>query len=406
MKIAVLSDLHIFDGTLSAGTSGPSYLSTASIGLKNSTNPLSSLHELIEKQKLQVDYLVCPGDIADKASPNALQVGWSKLNDLVGRLSAKQLIATNGNHDIDSRLKESEFDAKGVIQSLDPNFPLLDLAASNSYWARNYVIQEKDGCRFLLINSAAYHGYSKEGEPPEYLHGRVSRWTVNAIARELEKCAVRDINIAIFHHHPLHHAGITYEDNSQMQGGDSLLEALAESKRGPWIIIHGHKHIPRLLYAGGGANPPLIFGAGSFSATLVGEIAQTKNQFYIVELENHAGKDGLTLCGHVQTWDWAPAAGWTPAILNSAMCARAGFGHRGPVEPIVQQIKDFMSKNSRIKLDRTAFDNEGFKKAVPALRYVLPRDFPDLEVALTSQNLNIIRDGSGEIIEIGLKDIP
>lgn len=404
MKIAVLSDLHIYDATEAGGGVKPSYLDAANINLRNSTNPLASLHDLIAREGLEADYVVCPGDIADKASPSALQIGWSALHDLSKRLGAEELLVTNGNHDIDSRFQASAFDAKGVLLSLAPYFPIDDLGDANFYWARNYVICERDGCRFLLINSAAYHGYSgRAGSPekePEYTHGRISSWTIDAIVKDLAGRSVYPVNIAVFHHHPIRHHGITYQDYSEMEGGGRLLEALTNATCGEWILIHGHKHIPRLAYAGGGAEPPFIFCAGSFSATLMGEIAQTKNQFYILDVDNKNGIGGLTLCGAISAWDWAPAVGWSPAIQSGGICARAGFGYRGSLQSLAQQVDAYMKASGHRILRRAEMSASKFTAEVPGLLYVLPADFKKLDLALEKMEITLAREASGEILEI------
>src|SRR5690606_38544830 len=97
----------------------------------------------------------------------------------------------------------------------------------------------------------------------EYTHGRVSNYTLEDLRKTLDKEPRDDrINILLCHHHPHKHQDIEQADYSAMVGGEKLIDLLREIPLGSWLIIHGHKHQPRLIYGAGGALAPLIFGAG------------------------------------------------------------------------------------------------------------------------------------------------
>src|SRR5207247_8648242 len=70
-----------------------------------------------------------------------------------------------------------------------------------------------------------------------------------------------------------------------MLGGAELLQLLSAGDYGEWLVIHGHKHLPKLSYAQGAtAATPVVFAAGSLCACLASRIqAVARNQFYILD---------------------------------------------------------------------------------------------------------------------------
>jgi hypothetical protein len=181
LRIAVLSDIH-----------------AASVGQKNSNgshlivppaigrgNPLEDLQRLIAKGSIaEVNYLVCPGDITNQADAQAFKWMWQELHGLARTLGNAAVMATCGNHDLDSRyLAEANIedpDAKGTLLALEARFPDLEEDEHNEYWAHNCVVLERPAPtphRFALLNTCAYHGL----EPNEIKHGRVSGRTIRRL---------------------------------------------------------------------------------------------------------------------------------------------------------------------------------------------------------------------------------
>lgn len=155
LRIAVLSDLHVFDGS-SDQERAPSYVGTADPSAGGPEKyPFPGLKKLIETEGLNADLLICPGDMTNQAHAAALHYAWARLHDLKNWLGAAALLATNGNHDIDSRFGDSDFDPKGAIQSLSPLFPGLPENECDRYWSRNFVVFNHGDARIVLLNSAA-----------------------------------------------------------------------------------------------------------------------------------------------------------------------------------------------------------------------------------------------------------
>ncbi len=396
IKIAVVSDLHVYS-MLKQNEQKPSYLGVES-KQDNHLHPINGLKQFVKSNDLSADYLLCAGDLCNKADSAALRFGWEQLQSLKINLGAKELLATAGNHDIDSRLIESKFDAKEQVQALRPFHPIDDEKRFDKYWSRHYVIKEFEDIRFLLLNSAAYHGYTTE-----YKHGRVSEQTLVNIEEELKSLPRKNLNILLVHHHPTKHGDITLKDYTSMKGGDSLLKVLTEGNFGEWLIIHGHRHVPSVCYsASSNSDSAVVFAAGSFSAVLYDEIQSiARNQFYIIELNLAPPSDSpnLFLTGRFNAWDWIYQTGWQKASSGSGLPARGGFGARINIRNFTSRIKNYIinSKQPYISI------NELFKEFVE-LEYLLPKDVSKLVENLKSVGIACLFDDEEQLYQLGVKN--
>lgn len=394
LKIAVLSDLHVFNGS-SEDDNAPSFIGTADAQDSPEKHPFCGLKKLISDNQLAADLLICPGDLSDKADPAALIYAWDQLHKLKTELGARQLLATNGNHDIDSRYMHDDHDAKGTLQSLIPMFPGTDEALCDRYWSRNFAIYADDQVRVVLLNSAAFHGSGKTSNA-EFEHGRVSSRTLAAIRSELNT-GERRVNILVCHHHPAPFNPVEEKDYSEMMGGDRLLALLDASDCGPWLMIHGHKHFPRVAYAAGGASSPIIFSVGSFSAHLYQKLqGHARNQFYLLEIPI-ASLDslGLDLAGTVLAWDWIGLLGWQRAGDRSGLPHKVGFGWRESVRNIAKEIVGHLPAGDVV------WGASDLEAAVPKLRYLRPEEIFSVAKRLKDEHKIIARLEDGVIREVG-----
>ena len=245
LRMAVLTDIHAFSGGDGAA---PSWLNLADDQANIIINPFAGLHaEIANDESMRADLVICCGDMGDKASPEGQQYVWQEINKLKDALGASLVLGTAGNHDMDSRFSNSKYDARGQLQALKPPFPIAQNERWLEYWARNYTLLKVGQARVILLNSSAYHGYQNDKLPPDYLQGRVSDRTLDSLSAQLKDDGKASANILVCHHHPLRNDLIKLEDYSEMQNGDRLINTLIEAKAGPWLIIHGHKHLPRIL---------------------------------------------------------------------------------------------------------------------------------------------------------------
>jgi len=315
LNVLVISDIHAIDED-PLDDKSVSYFSTRPT--RHATiNPFMAIPDILAKNELRVDWILCPGDLADRAVPACQAAAWEQLSALKSKLGARELIGTVGNHDVDSRLSYTEFDVKGSLQSLDPAFPGLDEQRSDFFWSRNFVVVERPSVLLLVLNSSAFHGINSSVRSgvanKEYEHGRVSSRTIAAIQEQL-KGRQRPLQILLTHHHIYKIERIFERDYSEMTNGTALLEMLSTQVGGQWIVIHGHQHYPAIRYGLGDSAAAIIFSAGSFSRRLHELSQKSANQFYHLHFPWNRYSDlGFNGCGICHAWDWVPDTGWVPA---------------------------------------------------------------------------------------------
>ena len=368
LRMAVLTDIHAFSGGEGIA---PSWINLAEDQSNATINPFAGLHaEIAKDASMRADVVICCGDMGDKASPDGQQYVWQEINKLKEALGASQVLGTAGNHDMDSRFSNSRFDARGQLQALQPPFPVAQNDRWLEYWARNYTVMTVGDARFVLLNSSAYHGYQKDKSPPEYLQGRVSDRTLDSLLSQLKDGGKATANILVCHHHPLRNDQIKVEDYSEMQNGDRLINTLIDAKVGPWLIIHGHKHLPRILYAPGGNVAPTIFSAGSFSAKLYPEYGdKARNEFYIVDLEIPSAIGAVSsLRGSISTWQWTYGNGWNKPKSGHGLGVGAAFGARVDVAEEATKLANALKAShagNSITWAAVCATNKEFKHLIP-----------------------------------------
>ncbi|MCL4553361.1 MAG: metallophosphoesterase [Candidatus Marsarchaeota archaeon] len=372
LKIAVISDLHAYDDR--SVDPRPSHLCASDPEDEPETHPISGLLDLIAREKLRADVLLCCGDIADKAMPESIKYAWAAIQRVRDALGAQLLAATAGNHDIDSRHTYNAFDPKGFLQSLDPPFPLNNEGQNDAFWARNFVIMSNPVYRLVVLNSSAFHG----GPVDENWHGRVSDYTIAALRKALKAGENRPINLLLCHHHPLRHKELQRELDpdwyDEMKNGQKLLDLLGSGEYGDWLIIHGHRHFPKICYAAGGASAPIIFSAGSLCAQLYLDLQTlARNQFYLIELP-HSDCRRWGLVGTFHAWDWAIGEGWIKAGAHSGLPYHGGFGYRTNLQVLARSVADFVDGKGNPPI----VPWQAVTRAIPQIRFLLPGDTREL----------------------------
>jgi hypothetical protein len=388
LKIAVASDLHAFEKTNDSDTF-PSHLRITAPENEPGKHPIVGLLRMIEDQNLKADLFLSPGDLGDKANPSGILYAWRAIHQIGAQLGVDLVTASSGNHDLDSRYITSA-DAKGFLLSLTPPYPLPDESSNNKYWARNFVIKEDDTYRLVILNSSAYHG----GKPGEIDHGRIADSTLSVLQKELADREPKLINILLCHHHPQQHMELNLGDYDVMKNGQLLLDLLGSGEFGRWLIIHGHKHHPKIAYAQGGATSPIVFSAGSLCANLYLELqTMARNQFYIITLP-FGDIERLGLVGRIQAWDWASGAGWAPAAgPSSGLPASCHFGYRTDPRLLANKVSALVTQ--------AKIDWDVVREALPEITYLLPQDVVVLRKELKSLHRLEIIEVDGQPKEIG-----
>jgi calcineurin-like phosphoesterase family protein len=392
IRFAVVADLHAFDPAHVDAGKEPSWLRTDESQCSERDHPFKNLFVFLEKHKIEADYLLCCGDMGNQSHPTSQHYAWSRLRELRVALKAKRLIGTAGNHDLDSRGKYSDNDPKGLLQSFN-DFPTNDELESNHYWSKNYVILNCDGVRLVVLNSAAFHGYGGKDFETEYERGRVSDRTIEALLKDLKAEGAQVSNILLCHHHPLRLNFPGETESSEMVDGDKLLNSLSEADLGDWMVIHGHKHLPRLLYGSGSTgSAPIIFSAGSFSTRKFPvSTVENRNDFYVVEVQVPDNKVAAPMVGQIFTWSFSYGIGWRIPGASGGIPHRAGFGHRVHPSEVAAKIRLIMEEEGAgfIRWEKVA-------AALPELQHLMPEDQRRALTALESQGVRISFDDKQE----------
>jgi 3',5'-cyclic AMP phosphodiesterase CpdA len=398
IRIAVLSDLHVVDD--SNGAPGNSHIRVSDQGNPRQS-PVDALHALIKQEKLTADLLVCPGDLCDRANPSALRWAWDQLGKLGEGLGA-QVVATTGNHDVDSRLAHKKTDTYGALLDLRPHFPFAEFEKANEYFARGITVRESEAARVVLLDSCFLH---RERKPKQldrgFLTPRVLDRVEEIAATQPEHEAAA--NILVCHHQPLRWTefGATM---GELRGGERLVRILERSPSGSWVLIHGHCHAPALDYLGQTSGGPVRFAAGSMgvalpATVLTGAAISTdywagdiylRNQFYILEL-SPGSVVNVRLAGRFRAWDWLD--GWQPARRESMIPGEGGFGFRASGVDLADWIAGLGAAD--LSWDDLVTRDE-------RLEHLAPCDMNLLVMTLRTRGHGVLQNGNGRIEEISL----
>lgn len=363
-KVAVVSDIHAYTRT-EAGSSAPSHLKVNEVGKPIAQNPMRALHELIQQQTIQADYLICPGDLCDRADTQAAQYAWTELEKLANMLQVQRFFGVTGNHDLDSRyLSPGTLDPKDALRAMQPSYPIpgpeFD-SANDSYWLNHFAFLADSNVRTVLLNTCGTHGLQKD----EMAHGRIGASTLQRIQDCLRKDGDKfAINLAICHHHPQQHSELELGEYDFMRDGQQFLQLIGSGEFGRWIVIHGHKHHPKISYAAGGNTSAVVFSAGSFSVLLDPLHGSQQNTFHVLEIETDIFNS--TLRGHARTFEFDFGRGWRPAHDDSALPYHAGFGFRGDLHELATSVLAAIPDNHKTISELAS--------QFPDLQYLLPSD--------------------------------
>ena len=379
-SIAVASDLHCH--ALAGGRQAESFLTTGLGKTPWRANPVESLKRRIADSNLRAEVLLSPGDLGNKCSQEGMTYAWTAIHEIGEALNVASVIATLGNHDVDSRRTNGP-DPFAPARAIATSFPLTNDAQAGEYWAKHFCLIDEDDLRLLVINSVASHSNEEEAK-----HGAIKDATIELIEEALDRAPGPAVRVALVHHHPHPHEDIGLGAEDLMHGGQNLLDLLG--KRGFALVVHGHKHHPKLSYAQGGANSPVVFAAGSLTHINHGELASnTRNLFHLIDLRT-TQLAHCTVEGTIRSWEFNFGGGWNPATTKSAGFPWiAGFGcrstHNDMVGYVLPQLNPGLSQWGTLEA------------AVPQLRYVLPQDkVAVLRVLQEQHGVEILYGDDGE----------
>ncbi|TAM27072.1 MAG: hypothetical protein EPN68_06495 [Rhodanobacter sp.] len=389
IRIALLSDLHFFVKEDSSTPhshlplNGNGTLADHSAGLNK--NPWDDLLDLIEREGLECDLVLCPGDITTRANKTALVTGWGMLLNLGGKLQASLVCAATGNHDVSSRSHAKEVaqnvirnlgNASGPVESLKELIPLYPVAqrdpltgvwtgeraVQTRYFGESFVLVDDPDQRFrlLILNSCSEHGH----DPHEFEKGTAPISALKWIKDDLTGLTDDRVNLLMVHH-PLYSS--TTHDNQGYDfvfRGDNLMSIL--ENLGDWVVMHGHKHLGEIRTASSASNgSSVIVSAASFAAVMDANGPEgSENQFYVLDIEKTATGD---VEGTIRAWSWNVGNRWqrSPPGNGDRIFFDCGFGSRMREQDIAKDISDAYDNGHSDWKDITAM--------IPALKHILPK---------------------------------
>ena len=292
MKICIISDLHCkYQNDVNSPSN--TLLFSNQRRIPANQHPIAALLETIQRENLNADVLICPGDLGDKADEQGIISSWNFLEEIRHALDANELIGIPGNHDVNSH---GGVDSFSFIKNFHHKFPTKDIIANNSFWSLGFCVFKFGNILILLINTVHDHIDIDSSSKSNLDAGMLER-----IEKELIQILGEfDLKICIMHHHPIKHSNITnYRDSDSVDRGDDLVNLLSRFHFN--ILIHGHKHQPRMTIYNGLA----IFACGSFASSANLQGTGIQQMFHIVELFENSKN------GKIESWEYSIIDGWT-----------------------------------------------------------------------------------------------
>lgn len=355
----------------------------------------------------EIDLLVCPGDISNRADEVAFKKGWEFLKKVQEDLAIPRLLCVPGNHDHKSRKVKSrkgksrkgkssvgdQLSPKHGLQFMEPAFPVDDFCDRSHFWAWNWLHVDNNNYDVVMLNTSAYHGY-KDGEDSR---GRIAIETCNQIGEQVSKISNnKDFSILLCHHAPYKmehvYAG---EDNQEIQGAQNLIHVLETSNDFPWLVIHGHKHFVEVRYALSKKNSPTtLFSAGSLSAKSY--TPAYVNQFHILKINLEECRRLGRVVGIFQTHTKKPGRDWE-LDQGDISSPSGGFGGNVAIPEVANEILNAVNSDAAKFLEADELDSFNEK-----IEYCTNEDLKTLVKRLKRLGLEIFTTNN-KITQVAVK---
>jgi len=283
--------------------------------------------------QIKADFMLVPGDVCNKANGKALNDAWARIQEIATLVGGAEIIATVGNHDVDSRYRAHPYDPTAAIRDLDPLFPTPDENECNAFWSNDVVKLERGESRFIVLNSCAYHANRQK----EIEYGRLSKRALARVRFYVDSPSLAKFNVVLCHHPPIPFPGGDEGPEDYIRNGENMLAQLDRSAS-HWLVLHGHRHIGGIRYGPGDFGSPVLFAAGSVGAVIPADRgARVRNQAHLIELFAEISGE-IPFGGKVTTWDYTIDYGWEPAHPLDGLPSTCGFGYRGPPSALASRM--------------------------------------------------------------------
>lgn len=385
LRIAIVSDLHCHHSN--AGHSDTLLLSDLA-RRPEKQHPVSALDLLIKNENLEADVLLLPGDFTSRADQQGMNSAWDYATAIKHSLKARITASTIGNHDVIWTTPAD--DAFNLARNLLPLFPTENTANHHSFWSEGFYFEEQSDYRILVLNTVKH--YTNEVSAKR---GLVSQGQLNSIERYLRSASPKPFQIGLCHHHPIQHEEIALGSTDLMENGTALVELLSRYSFN--ILVHGHKHHPRLRIDSSGGHSLAVFASGSFSACMsAGLGSRVRNAFHIVHL--FPDEDNLPLRrGTIVTWQFQQDMGWTKATQSAADFPHlTGFGATETPDYYARKIHDTFRAHGSDIVRWTLIAG-----TIPDLEWVPPMTFRSIGQILQHKGLQLVPEAPDRPIHIG-----
>ncbi|MBK9103974.1 MAG: metallophosphoesterase [Saprospiraceae bacterium] len=361
-RFFVISDLHCKHLEKDSHEDDHFQLYSNKLRKPKEKHPIESLLTFLIEKDIKADYLICPGDLADKIDTQGLISGYNFLNEVSNILKSKMIFLTTGNHDIDLYLNHKEYSDKFYItKNFHAHYPIENKTLNDNYWLDNFYLYEDEKLILVNLNS------SKNILPDSV---NIDEETINKLKESISKIKGDKIRIFLCHHHPIKFSNysVKYKDNDVIDNGDVLLDILSRNKFN--LLIHGHKHIPRInVY-----DNVNIFCAGSFSCLHNVISSGGKTVFHLIEIDDNINMSNFRC--QIKTYENSMTAGWRYSIDNKYFPAITGLGANIDIPKISKQINSIIQEY---------LEWEDIIKSFPDLKYLNPKQQDELESELKSK---------------------
>lgn len=281
-----------------------------------------------------IDMLCVTGDISNRAHAAEFVAADKAIGRIASALSLSDdsIYFVPGNHDVHwpvMGLQPPDFwSVYRYAPLLQEGLTFQRRIAAGSTGAIDkppYFVAWKDTKVVVIgINSAAYD------RPDSELHvGLIRQETVDGIDSFLQTLQQdpQQVRICLLHHHPIQYSERIPDsvDPSIAVNSENLLQVL--TKHSFDLILHGHKHQPRLkTQMINNGHPYVSLCAGSFSAVLHPLYFDgSSNLFHIVNIQGREGSS-QGIKGTVQSWTHTADGTWKASHQLRGIPAIEAFG--------------------------------------------------------------------------------
>lgn len=386
IKLAIASDLHCHAQNKSGQES---FLLAGARRLPPQRHPTEALLNLIKSDQLSADLVICPGDLANRVCEAGMSQAFTDLQTLERKFNAEALLCCLGNHDVASRGGEGGSDPFKLARELASDFPVADEVSKEKLESKGYCLYHYQSiATILLLNSVIDHRDEESAQRGTFNEARLSSLDKYLESNKEELC---EMKIAVMHHHPVLHSFANYESSDVLSNGDAILDVLV--KHGFRLVIHGHRHEPRLTNHSTRYGPITVFAAGSFSAILNKLGSVTRNMFHLVEVVG--GQEFMS--GVIKTWEFNYGVGWSKTSFKSG-----GFSPYQEFNSHARAIQASEIVSAFKSFGDLLVPRQALVQKLPHLSYLVPSALRVLSEELEAKHgIKITFDENGDILTMG-----